>query len=47
VFLDIWADEHEDFAKALQAEPITTLGIVEDFGLVNWLKDYRLGNLDI
>ena len=31
--------------KVLQVEPITTLRIVEDFGLINWLKDYRLGNL--
>ena len=46
-FLDKWANEHEDFAKALQVEPITTLRIIEDFGLINWLKDYRLGNLDV
>ena len=46
VFLDIWASEHGDFAKALQVEPMT-LRIIEDFGLINWLKDCRLGNLDI
>jgi hypothetical protein len=46
VFLDKWASEHEDFAKALQVQP-TTLRIIEDFGLMNWLKDYRFGNLDI
>ena len=44
-FLDKWASEHDDFAEALQVEPTTTLRIVEDFGLINWLKDYRLGNL--
>ena len=46
-FLDKWANEHEDFARALQVEPITTLGIIEDFGLINWLKDYKQGNLDV
>ena len=44
-FLEQWASEHADFEKVLQVEPITTLRIVEDFGLINWLKDYRLGNL--
>ena len=46
-FLDKWASEHTDFAKALQVEPITRLRIIEDFGLINWLKDYRFGNLDV
>ena len=47
MFLDIWAEQHDEFAKALKVEPITTLRITEDFGLINWLKDYRFGNLDI
>lgn len=47
VFLDIWADENADFAKALQVEPITTLRIIDDFGMMNWLKDHRFGNLEI
>jgi hypothetical protein len=46
VFLDIWAEKHDEFAKALRTEPNTTLRIIEDFGLMNWLKDYRYGNLD-
>ena len=45
--MDKWASEHTDFAKALQVEPITRLRIIEDFGLINWLKDYRFGNLDV
>jgi hypothetical protein len=45
MFLDIWAEQHDEFAKALQVEPIMKLRIVEDFGLINWLKDYRRGNL--
>ena len=47
VFLDRWASEQKDFAKALQVEPIMTLRVTDDFGLINWLKDYRRGNLDI
>ena len=47
VFLNIWSEQHDDFAKALQVEPIMKLRITEDFGLINWLKDYRFGNLDI
>ena len=47
IFLDNWAEQQEEFAKALKVEPITTLRITEDFGLINWLKDYRFGNLDI
>ena len=47
VFLDIWAEQHDEFAKALRVEPITTLRIMEDFELMNWLKDYRFGNLDV
>lgn len=45
--IERWADEHKDFDWALQVYP-TALGVThEDFGLFNWLKDYRLGNLDI
>ena len=47
MFLDIWAEQHDEFAKALQVEPITTLRVTDDFGLTNWLKDYRRGNLNI
>jgi hypothetical protein len=47
MFLDIWAEQHDEFAKALQVEPITTLRVTDDFGLINWLKDYRRGNLNI
>ena len=45
-FLDKWASEHTDFAKALQVEPITRLRIIEDFGLINWLKDYKRGTYE-
>jgi hypothetical protein len=47
VFLDIWEQEYPEFAKVLQVEPVTKLRVVEDFGIINWLKDYRFGNLDI
>ena len=43
VFLDIWAREHDDFAEALRVEPVMKLRITKDFGLMNWLKDYRFG----
>jgi hypothetical protein len=45
VFLDIWASEQKELERALQVEA-TTLRVIEDFGLINWLKDYRFGNLD-
>lgn len=45
--IERWAEEHKDFEWALQTMP-TTLGVTgEDHALYNWLKDYRLGNLDI
>jgi hypothetical protein len=45
--LERWAEEHKDFDWALQVEP-TILGVrPEDTSLFGWLKDYRLGNLDI
>ncbi len=47
VFLDIWAEQHDEFAKAQQVEPMMTLRIIDDFVMMNWLKDYRLGNLDV
>ena len=46
VFLDIWAKQHDEFAKALRVKPLI-LSIIDDFGMMNWLKDYRLGNLDV
>jgi hypothetical protein len=44
--IERWAEQHKDFEWALQVPP-TTLMIREDFGLINWLKDYRFGNLDV
>jgi hypothetical protein len=45
--VDEWERQHKDFDWALQTEP-TTLGVTsEDFGLYNWLKDYRRGLLEI
>ena len=45
--LERWAEEHKDFDWAVQVEP-TILGVrPEDTSLFGWLKDYRLGNLDI
>ena len=32
-------------SERLEVEPVDM--IIEDFGLINWLKDYRLGNLDV
>jgi hypothetical protein len=41
--LEQWASEHLEFRKALEAESLNvTLG---DCGLLNWFKDYCLGNL--
>jgi len=45
--IERWAEEHKDFEWALQTIP-TALGVTyEDHGLFNWLKDCRLGNLEI
>jgi hypothetical protein len=44
--LERWAEDHKDFERALQVAP-SIFGVThEDFGLFNWLKDYRLGNLN-
>jgi hypothetical protein len=45
--LEEWARQHKDFGWALQTDP-TAFGVTsEDYGLYNWLKDYRRGFLDI
>jgi hypothetical protein len=45
--IERWAEEHKDFEWALQVAPSILSVTGEDIGLFNWLKDYRLGNLDI
>ena len=47
VMMKAWAREHSEFAQALNTQPVAIDVTGEDFGLINWLKDYRSGDLGI
>ena len=46
-FLDKWASEQKDFARALQTKPTSLSVGYHDYGLVKWLYDFRRGALDV
>ena len=47
VFLDIWAEQHDEFAKALQTKPTSLSVGYNDYGLYRWLYHCRRGALDV